>query len=152
MSLRKRDLVMSAALVVSLLACGSDAARNSRPQTVDLTKFISTDVTTTTPDKPTTNCGSITSDGDCNGDVYSYCSSGKLITRDCTASSLSCKIDNAGVASCVDTAASGCGSIPAQGICSGTVLMYCDLGQVTSYDCWDYGYDCIEDFSGANCY
>jgi len=45
-------------------------------------------------DPPATDeCGTVTTEGECSGDVLSYCSSGSLVTLDCAASGQGCGWD-----------------------------------------------------------
>lgn len=47
-------------------------------------------------DPPATDeCGTVTTEGECSGDVLSYCSSGSLVTMDCATSGQTCGWDDA---------------------------------------------------------
>jgi len=138
-----------------LAACGSDGSPQGGHKAVDLTSFISTDVTTTTPSGTTpSGCGDVTADGSCSGDTYTYCDSGKLLTEDCTAAGLSCQLDGNGVASCGSGGGGGsCGSVPDTGQCNGDVLSICVGGQLDVQDCAAFGAQCVDDpFFGADCF
>jgi hypothetical protein len=105
-------------------------------------------------------CGSITFDGECNGDQLRYCSSGTLICSDCTGG---CGYDSTyGYYACTSSSSSlTCGSacpewLTSTGTCESTTsLKYCASGSVVCESCdvgtlceWDYAnnwYGCISD-------
>ncbi len=110
------------------------------------------------------NCGNITSQGTCDGDVLTYCNDGELKTINCRSAyavagrqteytcdwssnynSYSCVIDD-------DTGAS-CGTVSSAGRCAGNNLEYCYQNTLHRLYCAEFGYVCGEDEvnGGYNC-
>jgi hypothetical protein len=93
------------------------------------------------------DCGAVTDQGQCSGDVLSYCKNSLLTTLDCGMVGATCKVDN-GTANCQDSSrASSCGSLTEKGTCSGAKMYYCDkmssmVGVQKIIDCAAYGQTC----------
>lgn len=104
------------------------------------------------------NCGSVSSTGDCSGTVAEYCdsSSGHVVSMDCATQGRVCTIDGSGQPGCTTSGSGGgggsCGNIDSNGICNGDVLEYC-VGTLVTTDCSASGLICYVDSSGyADCY
>lgn len=104
----------------------------------------------------TEGCGDETSNGRCDNDSLIYCESqqtGKVTTTDCSATSQTCVVAPDGVADCAAAGTSGCGAVPQNGKCEGTVLTYCEADEVLTYDCNTDGNICsfVDDQTGFDC-
>jgi len=120
--------------------------------------------------EPSSNCGSVTYEGECSGEVLQYCDNGTLTTVDCSDQGRQCEFNSqSGFYDCVvsgsgsggSAGSSGdppatdeCGTVTTEGECSGDVLSYCSSGSLVTLDCaasgqgcgWDYSnyyYNCI---------
>jgi hypothetical protein len=107
------------------------------------------------------DCGSITYDGTCDGDVLSYCEAGSLRSYPCDA----CACGDDGWCDCVEAGADpgggdeplpggdDCDGIDYYGACEGDMLLWCNEGQLEMVDCAGYDSFCIyqDDSIGYNC-
>lgn len=95
---------------------------------------------TPSPAPESNGCGGLTYEGTCAGDALSWCESGELRTQDCAAQGKVCGWNAAqGYNDCVAPAATpqdgGCGAISFEGSCDGSMLSWCDQGQINQLDC-----------------
>ncbi len=92
------------------------------------------------------DCGAVTTQGQCSGDILNYCLNSVLTTVDCSIVGSTCQVDN-GSANCQETTrALSCGSLTALGTCSGAKMYFCDktgmVGVQRTIDCAAYGQTC----------
>lgn len=90
------------------------------------------------------SCGAVTDEGECQGNVAVYCDAGELVADDCAAYGETCDAGYCGGGVDPDPQPGGgsCGAIDEVGVCQGTVVSYCDAGELVSYDCADDGTSC----------
>jgi hypothetical protein len=82
------------------------------------------------------SCGSVTAEGTCDGSTVTWCDSGQLRTFDCATQAQTCVWnDTKAYYDCVAPPATGCGAISVTGACTGTLLQWCDQGQLQTLDC-----------------
>jgi hypothetical protein len=82
----------------------------------------------------TNNCGAVTYEGSCAGDVLQFCDGQNVVTIDCFAEDplQTCAfITEASLYDCTY----GCGNVTFDGECKGSVLRWCEDAQINSYDC-----------------
>lgn len=97
-------------------------------------------------------CGDITTFGECNGAVLSWCDGGVTRVRDCGAcgGDVCGLVDNVTGFACVDDP---CGGLTFQGECVGNVARWCDAGEIKTADCGAQGDSCgfVDDETGFFC-
>jgi hypothetical protein len=82
----------------------------------------------------TNNCGAVTYEGTCAGDVLQFCDGQNVVTVDCFAKDpqQTCAfITGADLYDCTYD----CGNVTFDGECKGNVLRWCEDTQIHSYDC-----------------
>lgn len=104
-------------------------------------------------------CGTVSYEGECQGDELTWCDNSEVKTSDCAAKGATCAWNSAkSYYDCVATgaggssgssgtggsggSASGCGSVTYVGECSGSTLQYCQSDNVVTVDCASQGGTC----------
>ncbi|MBI5534184.1 MAG: D-alanyl-D-alanine carboxypeptidase family protein [Deltaproteobacteria bacterium] len=110
----------------------------------------------------TAGCGNVSYEGECQGDVLSYCEGSEVKTIDCAAKNAICSWNaSKSYYDCVASGAGGtggsagssgaggsggsaseCGSITYVGECTGSTLQYCQSDTLVTVDCSSQGATC----------
>lgn len=105
-------------------------------------------------------CGAVTYQGACEGDVLTWCEGGSLRTYDCGATGKSCGWESSSVGNnCLATGGAipeeapqnNCGGVTYIGYCDGNTLVWCQEGQLRSFDCGGKACGWESDAEGNNC-
>jgi hypothetical protein len=108
-------------------------------------------------------CGDLTYQGACDGNVLLWCENGGVRTFDCGASGKGCGWESDAVGNnCVDAGAppppadtpeNSCGGVDYHGYCDGNTLVWCQEGELRSFDCGAESLTCKwqNDAEGNNC-
>jgi Stage II sporulation protein len=105
------------------------------------------------PETPAPTCGEVTYEGDCNGDVLSWCTDyGLLEIRDCAAEGLTCG-DNPGFGGldCLPAVSQDCSGQDSGVQCVDDFLVRCSGEQLSYLDCGTVGMICSEDGDFPDC-
>jgi hypothetical protein len=96
------------------------------------------------PDVPAQSCGAVTYEGQCDGDVLSYCTDyGILDVRDCGAEGLTCTDHPSGAGKdCLPDVGQACTTGDTEAECYGTFLVRCSGASVAYIDCSSLGMAC----------
>jgi hypothetical protein len=110
-----------------------------------------------TPVTEPAGCGDVTFDGSCDGETLVWCENDVVITYNCAGVGKTCSYQDASVGyNCTEPASAPddpCGGLTYAGQCSGSVLEWCEAGEVKSFDCTTTNQGCgyQDDTVGYNC-
>jgi hypothetical protein len=105
-------------------------------------------------------CAGLTYQGACDGNTLQWCEGGALKTYDCGATGKACGWESDAVGNnCVagevavpdDKPANACGDVTYMGYCEGSTLIWCQEGELRSYDCGAQACGWQNDTDGNNC-
>lgn len=107
-------------------------------------------------------CGDLTYQGKCDGNALSWCENGGVRSYDCAAAGKECVWESDSVGyNCVvpavppppDVPVNNCGGLDYLGKCDGNTLVWCQEGQLKSFDCSGSAQTCAwqSDTEGFNC-
>ncbi len=88
------------------------------------------------------DCGTLTVEGQCDGDTLTWCESGAKKTLVCSQGTTCGWNADKNYYDCMASAATGCGAVTAEGDCEGAVLSWCDAGQIKTFDCASLNQTC----------
>lgn len=112
---------------------------------------------------PTGNaCGDLSYQGKCDGSLLSWCENGAVKSYDCAAAGKECVWENDSVGNnCVvpavppppDVPVNNCGGVDYLGKCDGNTLVWCQEGQLKTFDCGSTSQTCTwqSNTEGFNC-
>ncbi|HIA01625.1 MAG TPA: hypothetical protein EYN66_06895 [Myxococcales bacterium] len=94
------------------------------------------------------NCGGITAEGTCDGEVLTWCDAGQLQSENCAANGEVCEYDDfLGLFECAEADVDGvlCGNkVPVTGLCIGNTYAACNFnGTVGKFNCSELGLYCM---------
>lgn len=96
-------------------------------------------------------CGGVTTEGTCNGQVLQRCINDGLMTMICGVDQICVPASATSSAYCKDNGPdTGCGSVTAKGTCSSNVVQKCVKNRIVATEC-DSNQVCVVDSSGAYC-
>ncbi len=90
----------------------------------------------------TADCGGITAEGVCDGNLLSWCEQGQVRSFDCGVQGEGCGWNEAKSYNDCVPPSSGCGQITFEGACDGTTLSWCEGGELMHMDCSSQGRSC----------